>query len=114
MKKVGKMSGEGKRWKWKTLNVTSWKGSPAKRMPGFHLRKNKKLSAKGKGKGKRKGLNSPTTAVTAGTVPQPPVPQFPAAPQPAVPQPAVPQFPAALVAQPIAPVPSQPPVPQFP
>lgn len=87
MKKVRKLPGEGTRWKWKALNTTSWKGSPAKRMPGFHLRKKKKLGGKGRGKGKRKGLKSRTTAVTAATLSQPPT---------------------APVAQPVASVSSQP------
>merc|ERR1719453_1441896 len=65
MKKPGKMPGEGKRWKWKALNVTGWKGAPAKRMPGFHLRK--------KNKGKGKGRKSQKIAGAAATiVPQPP------------------------------------------
>lgn len=76
-----KLPGEGKRWKWKALNAT-WQGAAAKRMPGFHVRKKKKMG--GKGKGKRKGFKSQTTAV------------------------AVPQPPTAPVAQPVVPVAAQP------
>lgn len=112
--KIGKMPGEGKRWKWKALNVTDWKGAPAKRMPGFHLRKKK--PRKGKGKGVKARKHAPATPATLpGTHPQAttaaaaasPPPSVPASPptvvwsngEPAMPQPtSIPNTPKAAAA----------------
>lgn len=68
-KKHGKMPGEGKRWKWKSLNITDWKGAAAKRMPGFHRKRARK------GKGKRKGIKPHTPAAVRPTLPEPPTVQ---------------------------------------
>jgi len=107
IQKHGKMPGEGKRWKWKALNTTKWKGAPAKRMPGFHLQKNKPLKrSKGKGKGMKSKMSANLApGVAPAALPQPAaIPQAVAVSPPSVP--ASPQIAVWSSGQPVLPQPT--------